>query len=292
MSIEDRLLLNRLILGGQHTIQVMMLSEKANFDRLLVLNRRLQGREVFIDRRVGYARVELPIEHLADLITSSLIDAYHIASLARASAAREALPRENAEAWQNALGNPTIRSPLMPDMNLPLLTKAASEEPGYTGDEDMGVDRWLHEHPTFDGRGVTIALIDMGLPDFSHPIFGPAKTLDGRPIEKIAGIVNALDTTEYDQTRVELTRTINAVGTWVWITNRFFILPHAGKYQFGFLELNAGDNLTQQIGVLRSSSTGEIWVDTNGDADFRSEQPVVGLECIFRANVNAESGPS
>ena len=81
---------------------------------------------------------------------------------------------------------------------LPLLTAAQSTESGYTAVEDVGIREWRAEHPTFDGRGVTIALLETGTIEFEHPAFGPALTLDGKPVSKLAGIINALDPADMD----------------------------------------------------------------------------------------------
>src|SRR5262249_19186752 len=127
--------------------------------------------------------------------------------------------------------------------NLPLLTIADSRASGYTADEDAGVGSWLAEHPTYDGRGVTIALLESAQPAFAQAVFGGAKTLDGRYIPKIAGVLNGLAGDAPDDTRVTLDTEVSATGTWCRIGRRTYILPHPGTYRFGVFRVPADANV-------------------------------------------------
>jgi hypothetical protein len=282
MSVSNRLLLNRAMLRGQRQIEVMLACDPSVFDALAATAGSLGGTVRHVDRTVGYMRVELPLDNLAALIANPSIDAYQIASSSMAAWYRDGPPRANAVMFRDSEAKSVVQaSSGIPD-TLPPLTAASAQQAGYTADEDTGIERWMRAHPTFDGRGTTIAIIESALPEFSHPTLGTAKTLDGRDIDKLAGILNAIDPTEYDDTRVMLTTDVNATSTWTNIKGRTFILPRAGSYRFGILSVNAGGNLVHQFGVLRSQATAEIWVDTDGDADFRNEQPVLGIERTFQ----------
>src|SRR5918992_226965 len=92
--------------------------------------------------------------------------------------------------------------------DLPALTHEESRGPGFTADDDVGVGEWMRSYPSFDGRGVTIALVENALPSFTDPVFRTARTLDGREVPKIAGILNAIDPAFEDETRVRLTTRI------------------------------------------------------------------------------------
>jgi subtilisin family serine protease len=261
----------------------MLVCDPAVLGRVSAFVRRLGGSERYVDHLVGYMRLELPIENLATLVADPSIEAYQVASLSMASWMKDGpLPRENAEADRKMNTNPAVPiTSTASDVRLPILNATTAQQAGYTADQDMGIEKWMHEHPTFDGRGVTIAFIEGGQLEFSHPIMGPARTLEGQAIDKLAGILNAIDPTEQDPTRVDLPTELDTTGTWIPIGGRTFILPRSGKYRFGVFSIEVGDNLVQQFGVLRSRTTDEIWVDTDGDGDFRNEQSVLGLERKF-----------
>ena len=55
---------------------------------------------------------------------------------------------------------------------------------------------------------------------------------------------------------------------------RTYILPRPGVYRFGLFVLPSGGNLTHHFGVLEDERSRDIWIDANGNADFRDEPPV------------------
>jgi subtilisin family serine protease len=76
---------------------------------------------------------------------------------------------------------------------LPLLTaRKINQDPLLSIDGDIGVDRWHVQHPTWDGRGTTIAIFD-GIAELSHPSLRTAISLNGSPVAKTAGLID-LDT--------------------------------------------------------------------------------------------------
>src|ERR1051325_10515920 len=75
MSIEDRLLLNRLILTKQNRIQVMLMCAPPHFANVLRFVHRLNGESLKDDEKVGYLRVDLPIETFARLILNDEMEA-------------------------------------------------------------------------------------------------------------------------------------------------------------------------------------------------------------------------
>lgn len=292
MSIGDRLLLNRIVLLRQKRTQVMFVCDPSKLARILASVGRLDGAPKYIDRGIGYVRTEIPTEHLAELIADTRIDAYHISSSARTVWETDAPTRKSVEGSQRAFPIASIPESV-PTLtkDLPILSLNLAQQANATADETTGVEQWLQDHPTYDGRGVTIAFIESALPEFSHPIFGPAKTLDGNDVSKLAAIINVLDPSIYDETLVKLTTELDSKSSWKWIGNRMFVLPRPGKYRFGILSVSAGDNFAQLFGVLRSQDTGEIWVDTDGDGDFRNELPVLGLEHKFEVRFLKISKP-
>ena len=61
----------------------------------------------------------------------------------------------------------------------------------YSPFKDLGAAEWLRKNPTYDGRGVTIAVLD-GFVDFLLPELQEATTLDGKPIRKVMDVLNSM----------------------------------------------------------------------------------------------------
>ncbi len=289
MSFHNRLLLNRAVVSGLGSIEVLVLAAKgeaagfqASVEEVARLVGGLGGRIGRVEADIGYLRLEVPTDRVLDLVASSAIDAYQIASRSKGAWYRDGPPLSNAEMFRGfevtpvAAGEPSGRYADLPPLSVP-----DSRDPGYTAEDDVGLRAWMADHPTFDGRGVTIALVENGIPAFDSPILRPAKTLDGRDVPKIAGILNAIDASRRDDTRVTLATHVRAETGWARIGSRTYIVPRPGSYRFGVFSLPAGANLAHQFGVLEHADTREVWLDTNGDASFQDESPLVDVNETF-----------
>lgn len=308
MSFHNRLLLNRAVLAGLQSVEVLLLargrpeglryegrSEGLRYEgwpeglRYRDLRQvgaavdTLGGRVVRSEPDIGYLRVEIAPARLLQLVDSSEIEAYQISSLSLGTWYRDGPPMANA-----TLQRSFEVSPIAPDTpsgdfgHLPALTHEASRAPGFTADSDIGVGEWMRTHPTFDGRGVTIALVESGLPSFTGPVLRTAKTLDGRDVPKIAGILNTIDPASPDETRVRLDTPIDAAKSWARVGNRTYILPGPGRFRAGALEVPGGGNVIQRFAVLEEESTGTVWIDTDGDASFENEEPLADVNERFQ----------
>jgi hypothetical protein len=286
MSFHNRLLLNRAVLSGLPSIEVLLLVEmgaavEVSAARVSARVAELGGRIRRTDSAIGYLRVEVPAGRLVALVDSPDIVAYQIASLSRGAWYRDAPPLRNAEIMRGFEVTPigAVEPPVSrPD--LPPLSLAESRERGFTAD-DVGVGEWLTAHPTFDGRGVTIALLENALPSFGDPTVRSAKTIDGRDVPKIAGILNVPGTGAADETRVELDTIVDARTTWTRIGRRTYLLPRAGTYRFGLLAVPAGGNAIHQFAIVEDPATRSVWLDTNGDASFQDEAPLADVNERF-----------
>lgn len=282
MSVHNRLLLNRLAVSGFRTLQVLLMVRGNRFGDASAAVERLGGRIRQSDVAIGYLRAELPLERLMELVEDPSIEAYQVSSLSRASWYRDGPPQANAELFRRIEFTPMVPAAAATERSsLPPLSPEVAAQAGYTADDDVGVREWLSEHPTFDGRAVTIAFLESAQPEFSHPTLQHAKALDGADIPKIVGILNAIAPDDPDDTRVDLATEVHASSTWRSIAGRTYVLPRRGLYRFGLFTLVAGTNLVQQFGVLQDQDNAEIRVDTDGDGDFREERPVIDVNEQF-----------
>jgi hypothetical protein len=282
MSFSNRLLLNRVAISGETTLEVMLALAPGAVAETSRRLERVGGHILYTDAAVGYERVTLPTDKLLEVVNHPGIEAYQISSLSRGSWYRDGPPQSNAEMFRGfERVIPEVRPRLDQSPERPSLSAAHASESGYTGDEDAGVREWLEKHPTYDGRGVTIALLESAQPEFLSSILGQAKSLDGRDVPKLVGILNAIGADEPDDTRVALGVEVTARTAWNRIGDRTYAFPRPGRFRFGLFTLPVGSNLISQFGVLQDEATGEVWVDANGNADFRDEAPVADVNQRF-----------
>ncbi|HZR95800.1 MAG TPA: S8 family serine peptidase [Gaiellaceae bacterium] len=161
----------------------------------------------------------------------------------------------------------------------------------------IGAPQFVAAHPTYDGRGVKVGIVDTGV-DLDRPELQSALDLNGKPVVKI-----------YDwrtTTQPRLSDGANGDPTWVPITAVALngdgqnITTAAGKYQlpvelkstthplkFGLFvegdprlggelgsDVNRDGDTRDTFGVLEDMSTRTVWVDVNGNQNFIDDKPM------------------
>lgn len=299
MSFHNRLLLNRAVISGLRSLEVLLLVGRTESSgpklgpaavvRALVA--RLGGHVSREEDAIGYLRIEVPTDRLLELTASPAIDAYQISSLSKGAWYRDTPPMSSADMYRSYEVTPIAAAEAASmHLDLPPLSPEEARGPGFTAD-DAGVGQWLRDHPTFDGRGVTIALLENALPSFTDATLRSARTLDGRGVPKLAGILNVLDAADPDETRVSLDAIVDAPKSWARVGNRTYVLPRAGRYRLGVLELPAGANVVHRFAVIEDQSTRDVWIDANGDASFQDETPLADVNERFEPRALRLSHP-
>jgi Subtilase family len=285
MSFDNRVLLNRAVVAGLRTLEILVLARAADGNGfagrvhdVADLVTRIGGRVAKTEDAIGYLRVEVPTERLLELAGDAAIEAYHISSLSRGAWYRDAAPPSNAEMFRSYEVTPIAATePVVKHAELPALSPTDARAPGYTAD-DAGVGRWLDEHPTYDGRGVTIAIVEGSAPSFIDPTLHGAKTLDGRDVPKIAGVLNVATPAAHDDSRVALDARVETERSWARVGGRTYVLPRPGRYRFGTLDVPAGGNVVHRFALVEDDATRDVWIDSNGDASFQDERPLADVD--------------
>ncbi len=146
----------------------------------------------------------------------------------------------------------------------------------YMPTHETGATTFKKKHPTWDGRGVTIGILDSGV-DLDHPAL--ARTTNGQ--RKIVDWVTATDPVlDGDGTWRRMDTSVSgpafsiAGATWKapagdFKLNLFRENITAGSEPAG--DVNRDGDTTDAWGVLYRSSDHAIWVDTDQDNDFTDE---------------------
>ena len=150
-------------------------------------------------------------------------------------------------------------------------------ENGYLASKDLGGPAFLRSPPTFDGRGVTIGVIEC-CPDSLHPALSSARDASGRSVPKIARILTAGD---FDKLgwNLPMRDEIAVHGPRFLYRGSIYTAPRDGHFRIG--AKSADDNNLYfaprhppPITVLWDVESGTFWIDTNNDHSFADETPI------------------
>ncbi|MER7167479.1 S8 family serine peptidase [Micromonospora sp. NPDC000207] len=158
------------------------------------------------------------------------------------------------------------------------LTGPGVDTPGvnpYMPTHETGAEAFKAANPQWDGRGVTIGIMDSGV-DLDHPALQQTTTGE----RKIADWVTATDPLEDASWRPMTTEvtgpTFTAAGT-TWTApagtyrfNRFSEAITAATDHRG--DVNRDGDTTDTFGVLFHPGTNDIWVDANSDQVFSANE--------------------
>jgi hypothetical protein len=174
-----------------------------------------------------------------------------------------------------------------------LVDREHTERYPYQPDAQMGVDRLIGRHPSFDGRGVTVAIIESGATGIPvwHPLLRHGLTLDGREVRKVEALDIATDGRSNRRGSPELVRLSSPTDCRTptcTIAGSSYNVGAPGRYEIGIW--TSGKNpggtaiLRERRGVLR--------VDVNGDRNFNDEAAVRDLNTCDDASCGRLTLPS
>ncbi|MFE5549814.1 S8 family serine peptidase [Streptomyces sp. NPDC056534] len=167
----------------------------------------------------------------------------------------------------------------------------------YNPSFETGAVEFVNSHPQYDGRGVTIGIMDSGI-DLGHPALQTTTTGE----RKIVDWVTATDPiTDGDATwQAQVTRvsgpTFNAAGA-SWKSP-------AGNYRFSrFTEsitatgdmkgdVNRDGDTTDRFGLLYDPVAGTVRVDTDQDNDFTDNAPMKPYKDGFQIGYFGTDNPA
>jgi len=181
-----------------------------------------------------------------------------------------------------------VPSPIPTVSPSPKPRTAADEAPllhPYIPGRDIQTSALRAAHPSYDGRGVTVAVVD-GTPDFLLPELQYAKASDGENIPKFLDIRTAEIPTDTDDYSVWLTtQPVQTVGKKFTVGGVSYTAPYDGAFRFAAV---SDQKLYQYIwktiepdttfakgkvlfGILWDESNGTVWVDSKRNHNFGDE---------------------
>ncbi|MFG2871513.1 S8 family serine peptidase [Streptomyces sp. NPDC048338] len=162
--------------------------------------------------------------------------------------------------------------PVSPAAELPEAPSAATPDDNpYMPTRETGSVEFKRDHPTYDGRGVTIGVMDTGV-DPTHPAL--AKTTTGE--DKLVETVTGTDPRDFIDLLFD--------SSWFLMGNRHtgpvvtdirgnrWTTPDSPGLAVAYKAVALPGGTQKQLGVLHRASDDAVWVDTDGDFDFTDEE--------------------
>ena len=259
--------------------------------------RSFQGLVQYRDNDVDYLRVELPTRSVQKLSYSPAIDSINIVGKIDYYSSQK-----DEDNQAPPVGTATEVPP--PGRDTPSINP-------YLPSAAIGAPQFIASHPTFDGRGVVVGIIDTNI-DLLLPELQTAKTLDGKTVPKFADIVasarNAIvpiDDASHISGYMQVTMQtqVSTNDSKVTYQNRNYTAPADGKYRIGTLnertpsstgDLNRDgnpDGSNPLFDVLWNESTNMVWVDTNQNLNFADEKPMTDYNVRHDIGVFGKDDP-
>ncbi|MEU8529890.1 S8 family serine peptidase [Streptomyces sp. NPDC048629] len=163
-------------------------------------------------------------------------------------------------------------APLATAAALPAAPSAATADDNpYMPTRETGSTDFKRDHPTYDGRGVTIGVMDTGI-DPTHPALAKTTTGEDKLVETVTGtdpnnfIDLLFDSSWFLMGKLQAGPAVVSPGGETWTA------PDSPGLRVQYKAIAMPGGKQQKLGVLFRDSDGAIWVDTDGDFDFTDEQ--------------------
>ncbi len=263
---------------GESEVVLVIASMPGRNARVAAAVEGMGGRVGFRADDVDYLRAWVPVERVEEVVGLGDVHSVDVSITGR--------PRSfglaGGEAEAPALPADTVWPPVLSDQ--PLRNR-------YSPLGDMRALEFREENPTWDGRGVVVAMIDM-LPDMLLPELQTARALDGTEVPKIAVYRNVLDPEIEDNGWwLDMDDMVEASGGSFVYRDSAYTAPRDGLFRIAmFDEVRAdtmgvyGSSLERDVNrdgnpegashlfaVLWDEGAGDVWVDTDQDLDFTDE---------------------
>jgi hypothetical protein len=270
LSKHERALIAEAKARGDSTIVVMIAARSGAANAVASGIESLGGRVGYKDSQLDYVRARIPIDQVDAATKLDGVLALDVDELVP-------LPDPRPE----AAVNPTPQVPP---------SAATPNDNAYMPIGDTGASQFVAAHPTWDGRGVTIGIVDTGV-SFDHASLTTTSTGEAKIVNWVTG-TDPVD--DGDPTWLNMVNEVTVAGgsftsggnTYTGVgadgTYRFAVfneasLGAASEYGIGCSGGGAGSDLNRNrvcnetFGVLWRAADNNVWVDTNADKSFAGE---------------------
>lgn len=284
IHIDDRSFISSIAASNRtHVTLLVAMKENLLEEEKIEFYNYLIERDVLVkykDTYVGYYRIMVPLNYVHEIARHPSVLAVNVS---RGSAYVKTSPSSA------ALGQlPQVQ----PKLNLEHYLKTARTLDSLHGMDEIGVARLQKRNPSYDGRGVTIAILEL-IPDMGAAELAVAKTLDGKPVAKYAAayaLPAPPEPTEIggilskSRGTIRFSYFLNAQHNVISDKGRQIFVPVNGQYQLAYLDetefSSSGNDLNKDgnpkdrprtFAIARRQGDNCLFVDVNQNDDLRDD---------------------
>ncbi|MBO1329978.1 S8 family serine peptidase [Streptomyces sp. VRA16 Mangrove soil] len=271
LGARDRTLLQKAESKKRKNVTVLLATTEGGTEKARAAITELGGHVGAFKDKLGYVRATVPtgkVEALTALSSVRAVDLDETYKIPDPSPVTSADKKQGAPSAGDD-------APAAPGKSTP------ADNP-YLPVGDIGATDFTADHPTWDGRGVTVGVLDTGV-DLSHPALRTTTT--GAP--KIKNWVTATDpVTDSDPTWLEMRLKVTASGGTFRYGGVTYNAPGDGAYEFQLFDedgtwgselagdVNRDGDYKDSFGVLYRKSDHAVWVDSDLDHTFAADEIV------------------
>ena len=284
LSKHDRELLAEAIANGQSTVTLLIAAQRGSNKRVVQGIESLGGTVRFREDDVDYIRATVPVGKVEAAAALSGVQAVDL---------DEIIPLYDPQ--PDGAVNPTPQTP--PSASTP------NNNP-YMPIGDTGASQFMAANPTWDGRGVTVGILDSGV-TLDHPSLLTTSTGDRKIIEW----VTATDPfTDNDPTWVNMQAQVSGSTFTFGDPAVTYTAPAAGSYRIGLFnerdallggevgnDVNRDGNPAGSSGifaVLWDTASNNVWVDANQNASFADEPAMTDYSVRYDVGTFGTDNPA
>lgn len=282
LGLHDEQLLSKARVEGRATVTILVAAKGGAARQAEAAITGAGGTIRYRDAALGYIRADVPTASVVAIASNANVQAVDLDEVVP-------LPDPRPEAAAATVNRPP------PDATTPRANP-------YMPIQDTGAAEFLDDHPTWDGRGVTIGIVDTGV-SLDHPSLNVTSTGERKIVDWVTGTDPR---TDGDPTWVNMAAQVN--GSSFTFASATYTAPAAGSYRIGRInervsalggevgnDLNRDGNLAGSngfFGVLWDTASNQVWVDVNQDLSFADETAMTDYKVNFDVGYFGTDNPA